>query len=167
MAVIPNLRNYAAGTTGGCTATLTPASTKRAYLSSIFGFNDEAGVIEVRNALTGTVSTTSGDATVTGTNTLFLTELEVGDAVRVTDTSELLYVSSITSNTAFEATANSGSNEVSSAAVRFLGEFGTAASAPLDINIDGGLWGSYGKALNVVIINSSADCALTILGYER
>lgn len=165
--IYPNLRNYAPGAGSGCTATLTPDSDKRAYLSYIFGFNDEAAVIEVRNALTGTLSTTSGDATVTGTGTLFLSELEPGDSIRVTDTSEVLVVSSITDDTHFEATANSGSNEASSAAVRMLAEFSTVANAPLDIQVNGALWSSYGKPLTIALLSSTSDCSLTVTGYQR
>lgn len=49
-------------------------------------------------ALTGTVATTNGSATVTGTSTLFTTEVQTGDVIRVNGT--LLKVVTITSNTA-------------------------------------------------------------------
>jgi hypothetical protein len=49
-------------------------------------------------ALTGTVATTNGSATLTGTSTLFTTEVQNGDVVRVNST--LLKVVGITSNTA-------------------------------------------------------------------
>jgi hypothetical protein len=49
-------------------------------------------------ALTGTVATTNGSATLTGTSTLFTTEVQNGDVVRVNGT--LLKVVVITSNTA-------------------------------------------------------------------
>ena len=49
-------------------------------------------------ALTGTVATTNGSSTVTGTSTLFTTEVQNGDVIRVNST--LLKVVGITSNTA-------------------------------------------------------------------
>jgi hypothetical protein len=49
-------------------------------------------------ALTGTVATTNGSATVTGSSTLFLTEAKVGDVIRVNSTTAKIV--GITSNTA-------------------------------------------------------------------
>jgi hypothetical protein len=49
-------------------------------------------------ALTGTVATTNGSATVTGTSTVFTTEVQTGDVIRVNGT--LGKVTLITSNTA-------------------------------------------------------------------
>lgn len=49
-------------------------------------------------ALTGTVATTNGSSTVTGSSTLFLTEAKVGDVIRVNSTTAKII--GITSNTA-------------------------------------------------------------------
>lgn len=49
-------------------------------------------------ALTGTVATTNGSSTVTGTSTVFLTEAKVGDVIRVNSTTAKII--GITSNTA-------------------------------------------------------------------
>lgn len=56
------------------------------------------------SALTGTVSTTSGSATVTGSGTLFVTELNAGDAIKIG--SNIYTVSSITNNTSLVITVN-------------------------------------------------------------
>ncbi|HJR01833.1 MAG TPA: hypothetical protein VKA83_09390 [Methylomirabilota bacterium] len=61
-----------------------------------------AGTFSTR---TGTVSTTPGDATVTGAGTSFTTELSVGDAVYLAS-GEIVRVGSITDNTHFEAAQN-------------------------------------------------------------
>ena len=49
-------------------------------------------------ALTGTVATTNGSATVTGTSTLFTTEVQNGDVIKVNSTS--VKIIGVTSNTA-------------------------------------------------------------------
>ena len=54
--------------------------------------------------LTGTVSVTAGTAAVTGVSTLFLTELSVGDVIKIG--TELLTVSVITSDTVLTLAAN-------------------------------------------------------------
>lgn len=156
---------YKAGTNAGATATISAVSGKRIHLESIHGFNDAATIIEVRNALSGTVATSSGDATVTGTGTAFTTELEAGDTIRVTDTGEILVVSSITSDTSLEATANSSNNEASSAAVRLIAEFKPAAAGNINLAINGAIYGSVGKALDIALLSSTADCAVTAVGY--
>lgn len=163
---------YKAGTNAGATASIAAVSGKQIYLNSIHGFTDQSTIIEIRNDLTGTLSTTSGDATVTGTGTSFTSELEVGQAVRVTDTSEVLYVSSITSDTEFEATANSSNNEASSAAVvlhaevkPYYDDTWTADEALINYQFGGGIRSSKGKALDVVILASTANCAINAIGF--
>jgi len=77
------------------------------YLTDILGgFLDiiREGAADVLHDLTGTAATANGDATVTGTNTLFLTELAIGDTIKIGSvTGEIL---SIASNTSLELTAN-------------------------------------------------------------
>lgn len=63
---------------------------------------------------TGTVSTTSGSATITGTNTIF-TDLRPGQQIIISDTSEVLTILSIASATSMSATANAANTEASSA----------------------------------------------------
>jgi hypothetical protein len=53
----------------------------------------------VRDNLTGTISTTTNNATVTGSGTAFLTELLPGDVIQVGKTKEAIRVLSIASNT--------------------------------------------------------------------
>lgn len=162
-----NLQSFLAiGTTAGCTVTLNAVTGKRLYLDSIHGFNDKKSVLEIRNDLTGTVSTTTGDATVTGTGTLFLTELVVGDTIRVTDTSEVLKVLSIASNTSLEATTNASNNEASSALVRLIARQITGVDEAIDYHCNGALWSSIGKSLTVALLTSTADCSLTVTGFN-
>jgi hypothetical protein len=168
MGLAPSLLRYAAGTTLGASVVLTPDSDKRIYLAHIFGFTDSVNpaIVEVSNALTGTVSTSLGSPTVTGTGTNFTNELEVGDTIRITDTSEVLVVLSITSNTVLTATTNSANNELSSAAVRLIAEFSTEVSKNFNEKIDKNLWGSYGKAVTVALSASVADCAITASAFN-
>jgi len=162
-----NLQSFFAnGTNAGCTVTLNAVTGKRLYLDSINGFNDKKSVLEIRNDLTGTVSTTTGDATVTGTGTLFLTELVVGDTIRVTDTSEVLKVLSIASNTSLEATTNASNNEASSALVRLINRQITEVDKPFNFNCGGAMWSSIGKSLTVALLTSTADCSLTVTGFN-
>lgn len=162
-----NLQSFLSiGTNAGCTVTLNAVSGKRTYLDSIHGFNDKKSVLEIRNDLTGTVSTTTGDATVTGTNTLFLTELVVGDTIRVTDTSEVLKVLSIASNTSLEATTNASNNEASSALVRLIARQITVTNETIDYHCNGAMWSSIGKSLTVDLLTSTADCSLTVTGFN-
>ena len=55
-------------------------------------------------ALTGTVAVTTGSATVTGTGTLFTTELRVGETIRIV--AEVFRVSAIASNTSLTLSSN-------------------------------------------------------------
>ena len=164
----PNLSKYAAGTTGGCSVTLTPDSDKCVYLHSIWGFNDQANIIEIRNALTGTVSTTNTSAAVVGVGTKFLSELSPGDTIRVATSLEVLEVSSIADDTHLTTVAASGSTQATKAIVRLIAEIGTPTEVnhPISHFINKGLWGSRGKALTCQIIDSLADCSLTVTGYN-
>lgn len=81
------------------------------YLTDILGgFLDicREGKTGVVHAGTGTAATTSSDATVTGTGTAFLTEIEVGDIITIGSvTGEVL---SVASDTSLELTANAASS---------------------------------------------------------
>jgi len=65
------------------------------------------GDVDVKNG-TGTVTTTTSSTTVNGANTLFTTELEVGQYITITDdsTGTEHQIKSITSNTVLELFAN-------------------------------------------------------------
>jgi hypothetical protein len=156
---------YTAGTNAGATSTLPVVTGKRIYLESINGFNDAATIIEVRNDLTGTVATANTDETVTGTGTLFTKELEVGDTVRIQTTNEILIVDSITSDTSFEATVASGNTASGKVCTRLVAEFKPSAAGNINIQVGGGLYSSTSRALDVVMLASTADCALTAVGY--
>lgn len=58
-------------------------------------------------SLTGTVATTAGSAVITGTATLFTTQLQVGDSIRFAGT--LFFVQSIQSNTSLTLKTNAAS----------------------------------------------------------
>ena len=80
---------------------------KTAY---IYPIDYIAKIPPMREYTTGTVSVTNGDATVTGTDTYFLTNVTAGqyfrvDTVGIGDSSKWYKVSSVTSNTALELTA--------------------------------------------------------------
>jgi hypothetical protein len=68
--------------------------------------------------LTGTVDTTSGDATVTGTGTAFDTELAVGDIINIVGITGNLQVASIASATSLELTANASATVAGAAATQ-------------------------------------------------
>jgi hypothetical protein len=60
---------------------------------------------------TGTISSSTGSAVVTGTGTLFLTELSVGDRILRSDgTTSIGIIASISSNTSLTLTANASNN---------------------------------------------------------
>jgi cyclophilin family peptidyl-prolyl cis-trans isomerase len=58
--------------------------------------------------IAGTVNTTTGSAIVTGTGTSFVTDLAVGDSIRIGNS--LFFVASIQSNTSLTLTSNAGSS---------------------------------------------------------
>ncbi len=68
--------------------------------------------------LTGTVAVTAASPTVTGTGTAFTSELEVGDNIIITDTTEQYTVLSIASDTSLTLTADVTTADASSAATR-------------------------------------------------
>lgn len=135
-------------------------------LKGVCGSNG-AGATEliITAKLTGTVSTTSGDATVTGTGTSFTSELEVGDWVYIDDTGELLKVSSITNDTSFEATANSSNNEASSASGEILLKLSVEASKSFNHDLEGFAVAPPGQDLRShLTVGASGD--LQILGWQ-
>lgn len=78
-------------------------------------------------ALTGTLAVTNGSTAVTGTSTLFTTELAVGDYIYLNaQKTQLGKVASITNNTALVLTANYGGTTASGAAAsKILNEAAT------------------------------------------
>lgn len=78
-------------------------------------------------ALTGTLAVTNGSTAVTGTSTLFTTELAVGDYIYLNaQKTQLGKVASITNNTALVLTANYGGTTASGAAAsKILNEVAT------------------------------------------
>jgi hypothetical protein len=167
---VGNIRNIfnsglKVGTNAGVTATLAGISGSKIKLVAAIGESDLLTNVEIRKELTGLVSTANGDATVTGTGTLFLTELAAGDKVRITDTGELLTVLSVTNNLAFEATANSGSTEASSKIYKIEDITAAAANAPvLPWLIPGLIESISGLGLQVALLSSTTDCHLTAYG---
>lgn len=169
--VVQNVEDqWGRGTNAGCSITLSAVAGRQRYLDTCTGFTDKVGgsVIEARTALTGTLSTTVGDATVTGTNTLFTTELEAGRLIRITDTSEYLTVLSITDATHFEATATSGSNEASSGAFMIAGRTSVdTANENFNWTPQGAVKSVAGQALTVVILESTAACFANGVGFTN
>jgi hypothetical protein len=154
------------GTTDGASITVPAQTGKSVYVDAIHGATDlNHCLIEVTSPLSGTVATTSGSATVTGTGTDFINELYIGACIRVADNSEVLYVSSITSKTSFTATANASNNESSSTAVLFLAS--TEYSKGMIDNVyNPGFRSVYGKSITVNMTDSSSACSLGICAYN-
>lgn len=75
--------------------------------------------VYIKEALTGTVTTTAASANVTGTGTKFLSEVAVGDYLVVTGITTELEVLSVTSDTALVLKANSGTAVSSASASAF------------------------------------------------
>ena len=59
---------------------------------------------------TGTITTTTGSSTVTGSGTLFTTEISVGNIIKRTDNTVIGTVASISSNTSLTLTGNAANN---------------------------------------------------------
>jgi len=152
------------GTNAGVICTLAGVTGSKLKLADIIGESDANTVVEIRKELTGTVSTAVGDATVTGTGTLFTTELAAGNQVRITDTGELLTVSSVTTALAFEATGNSGNNEASSKIYKIVAKFSILASDKMPDITPGMIESISGLGLQVAILTSTTDCHLNIWG---
>jgi hypothetical protein len=84
--------------------------------------------------LTGTVAATAGSATLIGTNTSFLTELAVGDLIKLKDGQEFT-VSAISSNTSLTVTAAATASVTTGIAVRLTGKkAGFLIGADTDMN---------------------------------
>lgn len=66
------------------------------------------------STLTGTIATTSGSATITGTSTTFTTDYAAGDRIVITN-GDTLTLSSVTNNTTMTATANASTTVSGSA----------------------------------------------------
>lgn len=153
------------GTTDGASITVPAVTGKHIYIGAIHGATDlNQCTIEMTSPLSGTLSTASGDATVTGTGTDFINELYVGACVKVSDTSEILYVSSITDATHFEATANSNNDEASSSAILFMfsGEYSRGNIDAHFANGHPGFKGVYGKSVTVNMTDSTNTCSLIV-----
>lgn len=68
----------------------------------------------LKTTITGTVATSSGSATLTGTGTSFTADLRVGSNIRVVDTTEVFRVMAIASDTSLTLDRNAGSTDASS-----------------------------------------------------
>ena len=70
--------------------------------------------ISAKSNLSGTIAITANSATVTGSNTSFLSEVYPGDIIQVNDTREALKVLSVASNTSLTASSNAVYTDASS-----------------------------------------------------
>ncbi len=161
-----NLHKIGIGTNAGIALTLTPASGKSVFLTRIIGYTDKKDFVCAKSTLTGTVSTTSGSAVVTGVGTAFTSQLNVGDVVKVQTSNEYLTVSSIANDTQFTATGNSSSSQSTKAAWKVLFETQTVADVGFDLEFNGDVQGVYNRPVIVEIIGSTARCALTATGRD-
>lgn len=78
-------------------------------------WNADATWANVNVTRTGTISCSTGSTTVTGSGTLFLTELTVGSVIQRTNGNAIGTVAAINSNTSLTLTTNAGSNQTSQA----------------------------------------------------
>jgi hypothetical protein len=83
----------------------------------------------------------------------------------VSDNNEILYVDTITSKTAFEATANSANNEASSGAVLLLASM-EYTKGSIDGHFDRGFRGVMGKSISAKITESTSACSLGVSAYS-
>ena len=98
-------------------------------------------------ALTGTLATTAGSATVTGAATAFTTELKVGDVIRIDDTGETLKVTAIASATSLTVDQVAENTEASSTGTRINGRaagFTLGADGDVNVNGEAGVWMAFG-----------------------
>jgi hypothetical protein len=154
------------GTNAGVITTVPAESGKIKYISAVHGATDKNhATIEIYSPISGTVATTSGSKTVTGTGTDFINELYVGACIRINDNSEILYVDTITSKTAFEATANSANNEASSGAVLLLASM-EYTKGSIDGHFDRGFRCVMGKSISAKITESTSACSLGVSAYS-
>jgi hypothetical protein len=117
------LKQIDSGTTG---------LSSQAYVTSN-GISEFAGSVAGLQ-LTGTIAATAASATLTGTNTLFLTELKVGDVVKLGDGQELT-VTAIASATSLTVAVAAAASVASKAANRIAGRApGFLIGADADIN---------------------------------
>lgn len=154
------------GTNAGVVTTVPAESGKIKYISAVHGATDKNhATIEIYSPISGTVATTSGSKTVTGTGTDFVNELYPGACIRVNDNSEILYVDVITSKTAFTATANASNNETSSGAVLLLASI-EYTKGSIDGHFDRGFRGVRGQSISAKITESTSACSLGVSAYS-
>ncbi len=157
-----NLHAFSIGTNAGVSVTLTPESNQRVYLSSVIGYVDKKESVEIKTTLSGTLATTTANAVVTGTSTKFLSELAVGDYVKVSSTSEYLKVLSIASDTSFTATATPSNIASGLTGSKMLCEIQTVADIHFDLDLDEDYQGLLGRPVVVVILTSTAKARLSV-----
>lgn len=78
-------------------------------------WNADATWVNINITRSGTISCSTGSTTVTGTGTLFLTELTVGSVIQRTNGNAIGTVAAINSNTSLTLTANAGTNQTNQA----------------------------------------------------
>ncbi|MEM0541173.1 hypothetical protein WFZ85_00945 [Flavobacterium sp. j3] len=78
-------------------------------------WNADATWVNINITRSGTISCSTGSTTVTGSGTLFLTELTVGSVIQRTNGNAIGTVAAINSNTSLTLTTNAGSNQTSQA----------------------------------------------------
>jgi len=107
-----------------------------AELLSSLGISEFPGSVAGAQ-LTGTVAATLASATLTGTNTLFLTELVVGDVVKLADGQELT-VTAIASATSLTVSTAATTSVATKPANRLSGKVaGFTLGADTDLNVSG------------------------------
>ena len=115
-------------TTGNATLTLAGGVNQRTFdeVKQVFmddgsGASDEDFtadlVLNTSKSLSGTVSTASGNTTVTGFGTSFQTELRAGDLINISGVGDKV-INAIASDTSLTLTTNSGANTTSVSATR-------------------------------------------------
>ncbi len=155
------------GTNAGVKATVAGVLGKKLKFSRISGYSDTNTLVELRTTQTGTVATTSASTALVGTSTLFTTELQAGDYIRITSNNELLKVATITDDTNIVLSAASSNTVASSAYERVKEKF--SALANTQINPSNNLEvveGITGKDIHVFLTASTSACNLTVYaGY--
>ena len=123
-----------------------------------------AGTAAAGTALTGTVAKTASSATLTGTSTLFLSELKVGDTIRVpgtaNETAEVTAIASDTSLTVLSAFANTASGQTCTRLSVPDFWVGTGSGASFE-RVTGS--GNVRHGLAAVQINNAASTAASIV----
>lgn len=162
--MIANLHAFGVGTNAGVSLSLTPPSDQRVQLTRIIGFTDKKEHVEVKSTMTGTIATTTSNAVVTGTGTKFLSELQIGDYIKVSDTNEYLKVLSIASDTSFTATATPANIASGKIGSKMLCEIQTVADVSFDLEFNGDIQGLLGRPVVVIILSSTSKARLTATG---